>query len=168
MLRDVCDGAPHLRLDQLVFRTPVFPLHFRQHTVAAACVVLQVSDILGILPAVFTDTLEKTRRGPHLHDRHVLSVIQRIDALNVLLCGTAPMIAHTVEHHQLLLTILQFAFEPLRVLLKLLSPRAVLIRNTVCHYAGTVHGFPPEGAPRQSFFKRHGTHEHIIVQPALF
>src|SRR5215211_952085 len=89
------------------------------------------------------------------------------DALYVLLGGASAVVAHTVEAHLVDEGFSYLPGAPAHVPLEVLARGAVLEGDAEGQYARAVVGLPPEQVVGKTLLVGSGTHEHIVVEPAL-
>ena len=91
-----------------------------------------------------------------------------MDAFNILLCGAAAVVSHTVKAHDAAPGILDFSGTALYMFLQLPGPGTVFKGNPESSHRGTIIGGPGKGFTLQSLFMTSRTHEYVIVHSRFF
>ena len=159
-------GAPALGGEQQVLSAAVPALHPRVGRIAADGVVLKVADVRGeVKPA--RHGVEVAPRARELQAQAVVSGVQALDAVEVLTCGTAAVVAYPVEDHELLFVSWRPFQGALEGGVERIAGALIAVRDTVSEYSRAVGRGPPEHFCGQRFLLRRGAKEHVGVHPCL-
>src|SRR5215217_2885757 len=161
------DGAEFLRGDHGVFGPAVEALDARVRRVAADGMMLQfVVDGREWQPAR-RGLLEEPIGGVEDQRGKFGVGAEPKDTLYVLLGRASAVVAHSIEAHSVDEGLSYLPGAPAHVLLEVFARGAVLEGDTEGKYPRADVRLPPEQVVGKTLLVGSGTHEHIVVEPAL-